>query len=55
MELSQNKFICNDDYSYEYLISATQYNMSRDGSAFQIDSKGQIISDSNDYNNCFDA
>ncbi len=34
MELSQNKFICNDDYSYEYLISATQYNMSMDGSAF---------------------
>ncbi len=34
MELSQNKFICNGDYSYEYLISATQYNMSKDGSAF---------------------
>jgi hypothetical protein len=29
--------------------------MSTDGSAFQIDSKGQILSESNDYNNCFDA
>jgi predicted outer membrane repeat protein len=29
--------------------------MSNDGSAFYIDSQGRIVSDNNDFNNCFDA
>ena len=55
MELTKSQFDCNQEYVYEYLISATQYNMSSQGSAFFIDSRGMINSSDNEFKNCFDA
>lgn len=52
--LSKNTFECFDEYFYEYLVSSTKYNMSKEGSAFLIDSVN-VNSDNNEYRYCSDA
>ncbi|TNV88206.1 hypothetical protein FGO68_gene9945 [Halteria grandinella] len=55
IELSESTFSCNELYLYEYIVSATQYNISKDASAFHLLANSSVKSKNNKYLNCFDA
>lgn len=55
VELIKNSMRCFDSYLYDFILSETQYNVSKEGSAIYMSNNGSISSDSNDFSNCFDA
>jgi hypothetical protein len=49
IELSENVFNCNEIYMYEYIVSATHYNISKDGSGFYLLANSAVNSTNNQY------